>query len=128
MNRNELIATILIILATVGTITGIFAIEKFRRTQFYTVELLAREPDHGNWYPRRFTVPYSKEVKILLRNTETVTHGFALPAFGVDAKEIKAGEAKVIRFTADKRGTFPFMCTIWCSERHLEMTGEITVE
>ena len=128
MKKNELVAILFVFLATVGTVVGILAFEKFRQTKFFTVLLIARAPEHGNWYPRKIIVPVGKEVKILIRNIETVTHGFAIPDFGVAIPEIKAGEVRVVRFTPDKRGTFPFMCTIWCSERHLEMRGELIVE
>src|SRR3989338_3842703 len=125
MKKQELVAIILVILSTIGTVLGIFAIEKYRHAKFYTVELIARAPEHGNWYPREIKVSFGKEVKILIRNIETVSHGFAIPDFNVSAGEIKAGEVKVVRFTPNKRGRFPFMCTVWCSDEHLHMTGEI---
>lgn len=128
MKRNEILAVILVLLATVGTVLGIFGVEKYRRSKLYTIELLARSPKNGNWYPREFKIPLGKEVKILIRNVETVSHGFALPAFNVGVGEIKAGEVSVVRFTPDKKGTFPFMCTVWCSDEHLEMNGKIIVE
>ena len=128
MRKKELIAVILVIFSTLGTIFGIFALENYRKKKFYTIELIARAPEHGNWYPRKITVPLGKEVKILIRNIETVTHGFAIPDFGVAVPEIKAGEVRVVKFTPDKRGTFPFMCTVWCSEHHLNMRGELIVE
>ena len=128
MKKNEIIAVALFILATVGTILGIFGIEKYRRAALFTVELIAREPDNGNWYPRKITVPVGKEVRILIRNIETVTHGFAIPEFKVAAGKIKGGEVKVVTFTPDKKGTFPFMCTVWCSDRHMDMSGELIVE
>jgi len=104
MKRNELIATILVVLATIGTVAGIFAIEKYRRTKFFTVELIARAPLNGNWYPRKITVPLGKEVRLLIRNIETVSHGFAIPDLGISAGEIKAGEVRVVKFTPDKKG------------------------
>ena len=125
---NETIAVTLMLLATVGTIIGVFVIEGARRKKFYTVELIARSPLNGNWYPKEFKVPLGKEVKIYIRNVETVSHGFSLPDFNVSAREIKAGEVEVVKFTPDKRGTFPFFCTVWCSNEHLHMNGEITVE
>ncbi|MEW6202874.1 MAG: cupredoxin domain-containing protein [bacterium] len=128
MRRNEIIAVILVIVATIVTITGVIVVEKYRRSKFYTVELVAREPANGNWYPRKITVPYGEKVRLLIRNIETVNHGFALPAFKVAVNEIKAGEVAVVEFKADKRGTFPFMCTVWCSIRHMEMTGELTIK
>lgn len=128
MNKSEKIAVVLLILATLGPIVLIPIIEEYRRSKKYTLTLIAREPDKGNWYPKQIRVPYGKEVKILIRNIETVSHGFALPAFHVAVPEIKAGHVAVVEFTPDKRGTFPFMCTIWCSDRHLDMTGELIVE
>ena len=130
MKKNELAAIILMFMATVGTVLGIAAFEKFRSAKFYTVELTARAPLNGNWYPRKFTVPYGQEVRIRIRNIETVSHGFALPDFKLEpaVNEIKAGEVKEVKFIADKKGTFPFMCTVWCSDEHLHMNGEITVE
>ncbi len=128
MKKNEIIAVTLMFLATIGTVIGIFGIEKIRRSRLYTVELIARAPDTGNWYPRQIRVPVGKEVRIRIRNIETVSHGFALPDFSIAADEIKAGEVKVVRFTPEKKGTFPFMCTVWCSDRHMEMAGELIVE
>lgn len=128
VKKSELIAVILMVFATMGTVLGVFAVEKYRRSRLYTVELIARAPNNGNWYPRQLKVPFGKEVKILIRNIETVSHGFALPDFNISVNEIKAGEVKVVKFTPDKRGTFPFMCTVWCSEEHLHMTGELLVE
>lgn len=128
MKKQELTAVIIFLLATAGAIAGIFAYENYRRSKFYTVDLAARSPLNGNWYPRKFTVPYGKEAAIRIRNTETVSHGFAIPDLKVGIKEIKAGEVVTVRFTPDKKGTFPFMCTIWCSDEHLQMNGEMTVE
>jgi len=128
MKKSEIIAIMLVVLATVGTVFGILAIEKYRIKKIYTTELIAREPAHGNWYPRTLKVPYGKEVKILIRNIGTVSHGFALPEFNAGVAEIKAGEVAVVKFLANKKGTFPFMCTIWCSAEHLQMNGEVVVE
>lgn len=128
MSKKEIAAVIIFIAGCAASTVGVLAIEKYRRSRFYTQVLIARAPEHGNWYPQKFTVPFNKEVKILIRNIETVTHGFAIPDFNVAAGEIKAGEVKVVSFTPDKKGTFPFMCTVWCSDRHMEMRGELTVE
>lgn len=128
MKKNETLAVILVVLITAGTAAGILGIEKYRRSRVYTITLLARSPRNGNWHPRQIRVPLGKEVKILIRNVETVSHGFALPAFSVGVGEIKAGETATVRFIADKPGIFPFMCTVWCSDEHLEMAGEVIVE
>lgn len=128
MSKSEIIAVIIIILATVGTVLGVFGIEKYRRSKLYTVELIARTVEHGNWEPEKITVPLGKELKILIRNIDTVSHGFALPDLNIAVEEIKAGHVAVVEFTPDKKGVFPFMCTVWCSSRHIEMTGELIVK
>ncbi|HAZ10692.1 MAG: hypothetical protein A2047_02185 [Omnitrophica bacterium GWA2_41_15] len=128
MKKQEFIAIIIFLFATIGVVVGVFAIEKYRLSKFYTVELIARAPEHGNWYPAKIKVPSGKEATILIRNIETVTHGFAIPDLNVSAGEIKAGEVKVVRFTPQKKGIFPFMCTVWCSDYHMEMRGELIVE
>ena len=63
-------------------------------------------------------------MKILIRNIDTVTHGFAIPELGMGVKEIKAGEAKTVTFVADRRGGFP-LCVqcdvqsgVWKSEEY----------
>ncbi len=128
MKRNEIIAIIFFILASIGTVLIILGAEHYRRTTYYTVELTARAPDNGNWYPRQIKIPYGEDVKILIRNIETVTHGFALPDFNISIPEIKAGEVQSVQFKANKKGNFLFMCTVWCSMRHMEMSGELVVE
>lgn len=128
MSKKEYVAIIIFVVGVAASTYGVYAIEKFRRNMLYTQVLIARAPEHGNWYPKKFTVPFNKEVKILIRNIETVTHGFAIPDLNVSVGEIKAGEVQVVTFTPDKKGTFPFMCTVWCSTRHMEMNGELTVE
>ena len=128
MKRNEIIAVIAFIAATVGAIAGVLAIEGFRRNRLFTAELVARAPENGNFYPQILTVPAGEEVRLLIRNIDTVTHGFAIPDLGIAVPQIKAGQVKVVTFNADQTGTFPFMCTVWCSTRHLEMSGQIRVE
>jgi len=126
--KNEYLAIAIVILATVVTVAGILGFENYRRQSEYTVELIARATEHGNWYPSTIKLAYGKPAKILIRNIDVVSHGFALPDFEIAVPEIKAGEAVVVEFTPNKRGTFPFLCTIWCSNRHMEMRGRLIVE
>lgn len=116
------------LMATIGTIGGVLGIENARRSRYFTVELIAREPNNGNWHPRTITVKRGQPVRLLIRNIETVSHGFALPDFNVGVREIKAGHTEVVTFTPDQTGRFLFLCTVWCSPRHEEMTGTLIVE
>lgn len=126
--KGEPIAIALFVLGTVVAIIAILGFENYRRSLEYTAQLTARATEHGNWYPSTLTLPYGKPAKILIRNIDAVSHGFALPDFQIAVTEIKAGESTVIEFTPTKRGTFPFLCTIWCSNRHMEMRGQLIVE
>ena len=128
MKLNEALATVLMVLSTVGVVAVIFGAEKYRRSTSYTYDLIARTPDHGNWYPRELQVRRGQKVRLLIRNIETVTHGFAIPDLNIAVREIKAGHVSVVEFTPEKSGTFPFLCTVWCSDRHMEMTGTLVVK
>lgn len=128
MKFGEKTAVILLILSTVGVIVSILLYEKHRRARLFTVELIARAPEHGNWYPREIHVKRGQKTRLFIRNIETVSHGFAIPELRVAAKEIKAGHVAILEFTPETKGTFAFLCTVWCSDRHMEMTGKILVE
>lgn len=128
MKKQEIIAVILMLLATLGAVAAILGFEKFRISRYYTAELIARAPEHGNWFPRTITVSKGQQVRLLIRNIETVSHGFALPDFNAAIREIKAGHAETVTFTPDKTGKFPWLCTVWCSDRHPEMTGTLIVQ
>ncbi len=128
MKHRETIAVILMVLATVGTLAAIFGYEQYRRATQFDVLLVARAPEYGNWDPRTITVARGQPVRLHIRNIDTVSHGFALPAFDVAVREIKAGTAVTTTFTPDRVGEFLFLCTVWCSDRHIEMTGKLVVQ
>ena len=127
MRKNEIIAVVAFILASVGTIVAVFAAEGYRRGRTYNVELIARAPEFGNFYPSTLQAVAGEEIRLMVRNIDTVSHGFAIPELGVAVPQIKAGEVKVITFTAEEPGDYSFMCTVWCSSRHMEMRGVLQV-
>lgn len=53
-------------------------------------------------------------------------HGIALPAFGIKQR-LKKGTPTVIEFDANKAGTFPFHCSVFCGMGHRHMKGTIVV-
>ena len=125
---QEWVAVVLFLLATVGIISGILILERTRRNRLGVVQLVARAPEYGNWYPQKIETKAGEELTLMIRNIDTVSHGFALPEFNVAVPEIKAGEVKMVSFLPDKEGTYTFFCTVWCSSRHMEMQGELIVE
>lgn len=67
------------------------------------------------------------DMVVLKLKSADVAHGFSLPDFGINAP-IKPGELKTVEFTADKIGTFKFVCNVPCGVGHMGMTGTIVVE
>ena len=126
---KTLISAILLLVCTVVPIVAALAYES-SRTRDLTAEILARTPEKGNFSPRLVKVPFGQKVKLRVRNIDTVMHGFAIPALGVDTGELKAGHNKILEFTPEKPGKYDFYCTTWCSEFHLQMRGilEITAK
>jgi nitrous-oxide reductase len=127
MRRNEALAVILVLLTTVGTVMAALWYNRYRDEALQVVELVANSPLNGNWLPASLTVEKGKPVRLKIRNRETVAHGFSLPAFNVGLTELKPGQVFVVEFTPDRTGTFPFYCTVWCSNEHLAMKGNIVV-
>lgn len=91
------------------------------------VELLARAPERGNWSPRTLELERGREVTLVIRNVDVVTHGFYLPDLGLSVTEIKAGDVKRLTFTPEEGGEFPFYCSMWCSDYHMQMRGTLIV-
>jgi heme/copper-type cytochrome/quinol oxidase subunit 2 len=127
MRRNEIIAVALAVLATVGTIAASLWYEASRDSGRQLIELLAIQPQNGNWQPNQIRLELGKPVRLKIRNIETVSHGFALPEFGIGITEIKPGEVRTVDFTPDKAGVFAFYCTVWCSNEHMAMSGQVIV-
>lgn len=54
-------------------------------------------------------------------------HGFKLKAYNIN-QHLKKGVPTTIEFTADRVGTFPFQCSVFCGLGHPHMKGELVVE
>jgi len=98
-----------------------------KRSEDLTAEIIARAPERGNFSPKKLTVPAGKPVRLQVRNIDTVMHGFAIPALGVDAGEIPAGHVALLEFTPETPGVYDYYCTVWCSEFHIQMRGTLEV-
>jgi nitrous-oxide reductase len=80
--------------------------------------------------PEAFEVHEGDEVTIHLTNVETVrdmTHGLAIPRHGINIA-VDPGQTTVVPFKAEKRGTYWYYCTWFCSALHLEMRGRMIVK
>jgi cytochrome c oxidase subunit II len=81
-----------------------------------------------NWEftPSTITVQQGDTVELHVETIEGV-HGIMLPEFKVN-KRLNPGEKVTIRFVADKKGSFPFICSVYCGEGHDHMSGVLIVE
>lgn len=127
MRRSELIATLLVV---VGSAAIVFF--GFGGGRLFlpgdTIALEARAPEHGNWLPDTIVVRRGERTRLRIRNTDGVTHGFYLPALGLTVSAIPSGSSAEVWIDADTAGSFPFYCSIWCSDHHMQMRGTLIVE
>ena len=75
--------------------------------------------------PATITVSEGDKVKITIDNLD-VPHGFAIKELDVK-QDLPVGKS-IIKFTASKKGTFRFFCSLFCGKGHKEMEGKLIVE
>lgn len=75
--------------------------------------------------PSTITVKEGDQVKLTI-NSLDVPHGFSIDELGVK-KDLPVGTT-TIDFTATKKGTFRFYCSLFCGSGHKEMEGQLIVE
>ncbi len=66
------------------------------------------------------------ETVILEFTAPEVVMGFNIPDYKLRT-DIIPGQVSRVKFTADKTGTFAFLCDIFCGEGHEGMSGKIVV-
>lgn len=76
--------------------------------------------------PDTITVKKGDHVRLLITALDHA-HGFKIDAFHID-KKLPKGEEVTVEFTADRAGTFPFECSVFCGMGHRKMKGELIVE
>ena len=76
--------------------------------------------------PGIVTVKEGSKVKLNIKSVD-VAHGFALPDFGV-SQRLEPGKTEIVEFTADKKGTYTFFCSVACGSGHRSMKGTLVVE
>lgn len=86
-------------------------------------EMTARQ---WEFTPSTIRVNEGDNVKLTI-NSIDVAHGFGLPDFGVNER-LEPGKTVTVEFTADKKGTFAFACTVFCGTGHSGMRGTLIVE
>lgn len=129
MKSAERLALAIVLAIVVGVPAGVFSYQALRNGLASSGEifLVARTVERGAWSPARIVVKRGQTVRLRIL-AEDVTHGFQLLHFGVNAGAIKTGTTKVVEFTADRAGEFPFYCSVRCSPLHMALMGTLVVE
>lgn len=76
--------------------------------------------------PDTVTVKKGDHVRLLITALDRA-HGIKIDAFHVD-KKLPKGEEVTVEFVADRAGTFPFECSVFCGMGHRKMKGKLIVE
>jgi len=90
------------------------------------VKEISLEAKQWEFVPAVVTVNQGDLVRLTVTSTD-VAHGIAISAFGVN-KKFDAGETVTVEFTADKAGTFPIVCNVFCGSGHGSMKGSLIVQ
>ena len=124
--KRAIIGVAVLLSCTVLPVAAIFGYEAYR-TRDLTAEIIARAPEIGNFHPTTLTLRKGEPAKIRIRNVDTVAHGFAIPALGVDAGEVRAGNVQTVEFVPEETGRFLYVCTVYCGDFHFQMRGMLEV-
>jgi len=76
--------------------------------------------------PDRIIVKKGETVRLLGKSTD-VEHGIAIPDMKLEL-ELPPQKEKVLEFTPDKAGEFPFHCSEYCGPGHKDMKGTLVVK
>lgn len=76
--------------------------------------------------PKEIRAKQGETVTIILTNKEGM-HDFVIDEFNVKTKVIGAGLSDTVTFTADKKGTFEYYCSVG-RHREMGMVGKLIVE
>lgn len=76
--------------------------------------------------PDTVRVKKGDHVKLVITAVDR-DHGIKIEAFQVEQK-LPKGEKVTVEFTADRAGTFPIQCSVFCGLGHKKMKGQLIVE
>lgn len=80
--------------------------------------------------PTTIIVNKGEKIKLIIEVMD-VPHGFEMEGFEIEGYDIdtiiRKGTPLVLEFTADKKGVWDFICTIYCGFGHSAMKGVFVV-
>jgi plastocyanin len=122
----NLLALGLVLIATVFTVAAVLLYEHSRTGEQRILEVRVQAPEKGNFYPLVLHAAPGERVWLRVRNVDTVSHGFTIPALNIGITELKPGETVPLEITLPTQaGTYDFFCTVWCSKDHMKMRGRL---
>jgi cytochrome c oxidase subunit 2 len=128
MRKLEVIATALVLLVLIGTPAASFAYESFLRSEHaHEFTLVGKD---AQWDVTAIRVHEGDRVRLRITSGDVI-HGFEIDGLGIEVDEVYPGKFVTVDFTADKAGTFEFVCTVRCYEdraEHKDMMGSLIVE
>lgn len=127
---REIIAIILVLSVTVGTVAAVFfyeSIQTKKRNAYGNVIELKAIPV-SKWSKKEIIVKKGELVKIRLVNASWTVHGFAIPGLNVKETVIAPGDIKMVEFTPKTPGVYEFACTVQCGKGHESMKGKLIVK
>ena len=104
--------------AGLGSLVGVAALASEPRV----IKVVAKK---FIYVPDRIEVKQGETVVLQLTAPE-VPMGFSLPDFKMRA-DVIPGQVATVRLTADKIGTFTFLCDVFCGTGHEDMSGTLVV-
>jgi cytochrome c oxidase subunit 2 len=104
--------------------TGAAAVRRAgaQEAQPQVVKLVAQR---FHYTPAEFTVKAGQPVVLEFTALDFV-HGFHMPDFKLRA-DLPPGRVTQVRLTADRPGTYEFLCDNFCGDKHEEMAGRMRV-
>ncbi|MGA8111479.1 MAG: cupredoxin domain-containing protein [Acidobacteriaceae bacterium] len=75
--------------------------------------------------PNRILLPQGAHVELIVHSAD-VEHGFNVPALAIN-EPVQPGRPALVRFLAEKPGTYAMRCSIACGKGHDQMTGVVII-
>lgn len=82
--------------------------ETTNSVRVYVSIVTGSPPGVASYSPDRLALVEGVRVTLVVSNGDRVTHGIAIPAFGVASGAIPAGDTVRLSFTPDRTGNFTF--------------------
>lgn len=84
------------------------------------------ESNNFSFSVKEIKVKQGEKVTVILKNSEGF-HDFVLDEFNVKTEVLQTGKSETVSFTADKKGTYEYYCSVG-NHRAQGMVGKLIVE